>query len=86
MVSSHDTVPWFAHFDNYVASNLVPLDFAFHQSKKFMHDVKKFFLDEPSLFCICTNGMIHRFEPKVEMMSILEVCHSSPVDRHHSNI
>ena len=49
-----------------------------------MHDVKNFFWDEPYLFHICADGIIRRCVPEVEMMSILEACHSSPVGWHHS--
>ena len=33
----------FADFANYLASDIVPSYLSFYQSKKFMHDVKKFF-------------------------------------------
>nr|XP_010327596.1 uncharacterized protein LOC104649754 [Solanum lycopersicum] len=42
-----DIIPWFADFVNYVASDIVPSNLSFHQRKKFMNDVKKFFWDEP---------------------------------------
>ena len=43
---SQDLIPWFPNFANYLASDIVPPDLSFHQRKKFMHDVKKFFWDE----------------------------------------
>ena len=46
LVASQDLIPWFADFVNYLA-NIVPSDLSFHQRKKFMYDVKKFFWDEP---------------------------------------
>nr|XP_009785079.1 PREDICTED: uncharacterized protein LOC104233389 [Nicotiana sylvestris] len=33
---------------------------------------------------ICNDGMIRRFVPKEEKMSILDTCHSSPYGGHHS--
>ena len=51
-----------------------------------MYDVKKFFWDEPYLYRSCTDGLIRRCVPEVEMFTILEACHSSPVGRHHSRI
>ena len=51
-----------------------------------MHDVKKFFWDDPYLYSSCANGLIWRCVPKVEMLSILEACHSSSVGGHHSGI
>ena len=51
-----------------------------------MHDVKKFFWDDPYLYRSCVDGLIRRRVPEVEMLSVLEACHSSHVDRHHSGI
>ena len=43
LAASQDLVAWFTDFANYLASDIVPLDLSFHQRKKFMYDVKKFF-------------------------------------------
>ncbi|KAH0679182.1 hypothetical protein KY284_020267 [Solanum tuberosum] len=76
LAASFDLIPWFTDFSNYLASDLFPSDLSFHQRKKFMHDVKKFFWDEPYLFRICADGIIRRRVPEAEMISILEACHS----------
>ncbi|XP_049394646.1 uncharacterized protein LOC125858920 [Solanum stenotomum] len=60
LAASPDLIPWFTDFANYLASDLVLLDFSFHQRRKFMHDLKKFFWDEPYLFRICVDGIIRR--------------------------
>ena len=86
MAASNDLIPWFADFANYLASDIVPPDLSFHQRKKFMHDVKKFFWDEPYLYRSCADGIIRRCVPEVEMLSVLEACHSSPVGGHHCGI
>ena len=64
----------------------VPPDISFHQSKKFMYDVNKFFGAEPYLYKSCADGIIRCCVPKVEMLSVLEACNSSPVGGHHSGI
>lgn len=51
-----------------------------------MHDPNKFFWDESYLVCFCNDGISHNCLPKVEMMSLLEACRSSPVVGHHSGI
>ncbi|XP_015165454.1 uncharacterized protein [Solanum tuberosum] len=51
-------------FANYLASDLVSSDLSFHQSKKFMSDLKKFFWDEPYLFRVCVDGIICRCVPE----------------------
>ena len=40
LASSHDLIPWFAGFANYLASDIVPFYLSFHQRKKFMYYVK----------------------------------------------
>ena len=51
-----------------------------------MHDEKNFFLDETYLYRICVDGLIWRCVPEVEMLNVLEACHSLPVGGHHSGI
>ena len=61
LAASQNLIPWFADFTNYLASDIVPSDLSFHQRKKFMHDVKKFFWDEPYLYRSFDDGLIHQF-------------------------
>ncbi|XP_059285625.1 uncharacterized protein LOC132039101 [Lycium ferocissimum] len=86
MAGSYDIIPWYADFANYHASDIMPEDLNFHQKKKFLSDVRKFYRDETYLFRVCADNIIRRFIPKVEMMSIIEACHSSPVGGHHSSL
>ena len=43
LAASQNLIPLFTDFANYLASDIVPPDLSFHQRKKFMYDVKKFF-------------------------------------------
>ena len=70
----------------FIVSNVVPLDLTFYQRKKFRHDLKKFFWDEPYVYRACTDEIIRRCVHVVEMLSVLEACHSSPMGGHHSGI
>ncbi|XP_069143395.1 uncharacterized protein [Solanum lycopersicum] len=79
-------IPWFVYFANYLASDTVPSDLSFNQREKFLHDVKNFFWDDPYLFRICAHGLIRCCVPELEMLSVLEACHSSPVGGHHSGV
>ena len=83
---SKDLIPWVADLSNYMASNIVPSDLSFHQRKKFMYDVKKFFWDEQYLYSSCADGLIRHCVPEVEILSVLEACLSSPVGGHRSGI
>ena len=51
-----------------------------------MHDVKKLFWDDPYSYRSCADGIICHCVLKVEMLSVLEACHSSHVGGHHSGI
>ena len=76
LAASQDLIPWFADFANYLASDIVPSGLSFHQRKKFMYVVKKFFWDEPYLYGSCADGLIWRCVPECELLSVLEACHS----------
>ncbi|WMV58140.1 hypothetical protein MTR67_051525 [Solanum verrucosum] len=80
LADSYDLIPWFTDFANNIVSDVIPLGLSFHQCRKFMSNVKKFFWEESYLFRVCANGIIRCCNFYVEMMSILEACHSSPVD------
>ncbi|XP_049399782.1 uncharacterized protein LOC125863841 [Solanum stenotomum] len=72
--------------DSFPDEQVLAAYLSFQQRNKLMHDVNKFFWDEPYLLRICVDGIIHRCVPEVEVMSILEVCQSSSVGWHDSCI
>lgn len=67
-------------------SDLVPYDLTIHQKKKFIQDVKFFFWDETYIYQSCADGITRHCVAEIEMLSVLEVCHSFPVGWHHSGI
>ena len=74
---SHE-IPWFADFANYLASGLMPPDLTSQQRKKFLHDVKNYFWEEPYLFKQCADQMIRRCVAEHEIEGIPFQYHSSP--------
>jgi len=46
-------LPWFADFANFKAAGIISYDLTFQQRKKFLHDVKSYFWDDPLLFRRC---------------------------------
>ncbi|CAH9126115.1 unnamed protein product [Cuscuta epithymum] len=76
-------LPWFTDFVNYLAKEILPQELTFHQRKKFLHDVKHYYWDEPYLFKHCADGIIRRCVPNEEMLSILDHCHNLPCGGHH---
>lgn len=85
LAATLDLVSWYPDIANYVVSDIIPSNVSFHQRKKFIHDVKRHFWDEPYFLIRCSNDIIRRCVPKVEMLNIFHVCHSSPVGGHHTN-
>lgn len=79
LVAYDDLTPWFAEYVNYMVSDVVPLHLTTHWRYNFMFDVRKSFWDDLYLFHVCADGIICHCVPEVEMISILEVCHSSLV-------
>ena len=75
-------VPWFAHIVNYLVTISVPDYWNTHQKKKFAHDVKHYFWEEPQLFHVGADQIIRRCVPEEEQEHILAMCHSSLCGGH----
>ena len=45
-----DKVPWYSDFVNYLVCGELPPDLSWQQKKRFLHDVRHYFWDEPFLF------------------------------------
>ncbi|XP_015055036.1 uncharacterized protein LOC107001556 [Solanum pennellii] len=75
LAAFYDLIPWFANFANYLASVIVPPDLSYHQRKKLMHDVKKFFWDEPYLYGFYGDGTIRSCMPNVQMAPKPEIAY-----------
>nr|GMD96688.1 uncharacterized protein LOC104805009 [Ipomoea batatas] len=58
-----DYVPWFADIVNYLVSGYIPKDFSYNKRKRFLHDVRDYFWDEPLLFKRCVDGIVRRSSP-----------------------
>ncbi|WKA05269.1 hypothetical protein VitviT2T_023244 [Vitis vinifera] len=60
-------LPWYADIVNYLACKVLPPDLTYHQSQKFLHDVKYYLWDEPLLFKRCPDQIIRRCVLEEEM-------------------
>ncbi|KAJ9543839.1 hypothetical protein OSB04_023546 [Centaurea solstitialis] len=76
-VSCSDS-PRYADFVNYLACGIVPHDLSSHQRKKFLHDVKYYFWDDPFLYRSCADSIIRSEETE----SVLAHCHTLPCGGH----
>ena len=70
-------VSWFADYVNYLACKVLPLELSPQQKKKFLHDVKSYLWDDPSLFKKGVDQVIRRCIPDEEVPNILHHFHSS---------
>ncbi|XP_071932873.1 uncharacterized protein [Coffea arabica] len=58
--------PWYADIANFLVSGEIPRGINYHQKKKFLHDVKSYFWEEPLLYKHCADGMVRRCIPENE--------------------
>ncbi|XP_074297168.1 uncharacterized protein LOC141627860 [Silene latifolia] len=77
--------PWYADIVNYLVSGIIPHDYDYHKKKKFFHDVRHYYWDDPCLYKSCADGMIRRCVPREEATSIMSHCHDLPCGGHASS-
>ncbi|KAL2330054.1 hypothetical protein Fmac_017635 [Flemingia macrophylla] len=82
--ANQDVKPLFVDFANFKATGIIPHDLTYQQKKKFFHDAKFYFWDDPLLFKRCRDGIIRRCVPESEFESILWHCHGSDYGGHFS--
>nr|GEV66570.1 reverse transcriptase domain-containing protein [Tanacetum cinerariifolium] len=68
---------------NFHAGNFIKKGLTSQQKKKFFKDVKHYFWDDPYLFWICADQIIHRCVHVQEAIDILKACHKGPTGVHH---
>ncbi|XP_074299097.1 uncharacterized protein LOC141630126 [Silene latifolia] len=77
--------PWYADIVNYLVSGIIPYDYDSHKRKKFFHDLRQYFWDEPCLYKSCADGIIRRCIPSEEVKPIISHCHDMPSGGHGSS-
>ncbi|CAL1400801.1 unnamed protein product [Linum trigynum] len=76
--------PWFADMANYLAVGRLPQHLSYQAKKKLFADLKHYFWDDPFLFRIGSDGIIHRCVPITEAHNIIHHCHSGQAGGHYS--
>lgn len=74
--------PWYADFVNYLVCEVIPSGLSSHQKRKFLHDVRHYYWDEPYLFKLGHDLIYRRCVPYEEVESVIRHCHSLPVGGH----
>ncbi|KAK9034964.1 hypothetical protein V6N11_077015 [Hibiscus sabdariffa] len=76
------TIPWYADIVNFLVSGIVPSDLSSQGRKKFRHDAKFFYWDEPYLFKQCADQVLRRCVPEEEQKDIMYHCHAAACGGH----
>ncbi|XP_061350060.1 uncharacterized protein LOC133295273 [Gastrolobium bilobum] len=74
--------PWFADIANYLAAGIEPYHLNHQGRKRFHHEAKQYFWDDPLLYKRCSDQLLRRCIPEGEQQKILEQCHNSPYGGH----
>ena len=72
-------LPWFVDIANYLVSGILPYGMDYRQRKKFLHDSRFYYWEEPLLYIRCADGLIRRCIPQDEIQDVLKHCHSLDV-------
>ncbi|CAM8899972.1 unnamed protein product [Rhodiola kirilowii] len=84
LMSAEDDAPWYADFVNYLTCNILPEGLNYNQKSKFLHDVSRYYWDDPFLYKLCSDGVYRTCVPKEDFKEIIACCHSSSYGGHGS--
>ncbi|CAM8959499.1 unnamed protein product [Rhodiola kirilowii] len=84
LLSVKDDAPWYADYVNYLTCNILQNDLDHNQTRKFLHDVSRYFWDDPFLYKLCQDGIYRTCVPEVDTKGIIACCHSSSYGGHGS--
>ncbi|XP_056691687.1 uncharacterized protein [Spinacia oleracea] len=74
--------PWYADFANYCVGGSHPPELTYQQRKRFYHDAKRYFWDDPHFYRKCADGMFRRCVADWDTHGVLKHCHSLPSSGH----
>ncbi|RDY02542.1 Retrovirus-related Pol polyprotein, partial [Mucuna pruriens] len=83
----HITIPtsWFADICNFVAASQFPPKASQLYKERLQNDAKYYIWDDPYLWRLCNDQVIHRCIPDVEINSVLQFCHAEPRGIHYKS-
>ncbi|CAM8923520.1 unnamed protein product [Rhodiola kirilowii] len=74
--------PWYADIVNFKACEVLPPNMNYNQKKKFVHDARRYYWDEPHLFKLCSDGIYRKCVADKDIEGVLHHCHSFPCGGH----
>lgn len=63
--------PWYADYGNYIVCGVLPPVISYNQKKRFVHEVRKYYWDEPILCKLGVDGIYRKCVPEQEQRRIL---------------
>ncbi|XP_051152002.1 uncharacterized protein LOC127265984 [Andrographis paniculata] len=80
--TDHGKEPWFSNLANFLATRHFTTHIVHREKKRLLSLAKDYFWDEPYLFNIGSDGIIHRCVAELELLLILNECHGFHVGGH----
>ncbi|CAM8973323.1 unnamed protein product [Rhodiola kirilowii] len=74
--------PWYADIVNFKVCEVFPPNMNYNQKKKFVHDARRYYWDEPHLFKLCSDGLYRKCVADEDIEGVLHHCHSLPCGGH----
>ncbi|CAM8896823.1 unnamed protein product [Rhodiola kirilowii] len=74
--------PWYADIVNFKVCEVLPPNMNYNQKKKFAHDARRYYWDEPHLFKLCLDGIYRKCVADEDIKGVLQHCHSLPCGGH----
>ncbi|XP_010559014.1 PREDICTED: uncharacterized protein LOC104827536 [Tarenaya hassleriana] len=68
-ISTLPEAPWYADYVNYLFSKILPPDLSYNARKKFLHDVRDYYWDDPFLFKRGTDDLFRHYIPEVDYVT-----------------
>ncbi|CAM8895881.1 unnamed protein product [Rhodiola kirilowii] len=76
------TTPWYADIVNFKVCEVLPPNMNYNQKKKFAHDARRYYWDEPHLFKLCSDRIYRKCVADEDIEGVLHHCHSLPCGGH----
>ncbi|XP_074288252.1 uncharacterized protein LOC141613418 [Silene latifolia] len=67
---SNAETPWYADYANFILGYLLHPDLSYQQRKRFLHDAKQYFWDDPYLFKEYADGLYKRCIPQYILVAV----------------
>ncbi|RDX68634.1 Retrovirus-related Pol polyprotein from transposon 17.6, partial [Mucuna pruriens] len=81
----NSATPWFADICNYMATSQFPPEASRPYKEKLQSDAKYYIWHDPYLWRLCSDKVIRRCIPKIEISSVLQFYHSAPRGGHYGS-